>query len=149
MNYLIVSETRQTCEGCGGGVEPGIVGMTDEVAVNQRVVAQCRTCLAGLDQLLSAAWHSIHGFGRLADLRHVSEIFGLGNLDKEIETRHEERLRQIEADHERAAEVLESRAEEDMAASTAQRDRERDGARGNPETGPMASQICQSSKTVR
>ena len=67
MNYLIVSLERCECEGCNGDLEPGIVGMSDEVVAGGRVVAQCRTCLAGLDPLLSAAWHCVIGYGRIAD----------------------------------------------------------------------------------
>ncbi len=72
MNYLIVSEQRRECEGCGAVIRPGIVAMTDEV-VGDRHVPQCPECLKSLDVRLAAAWAMLRRYGSMAALdQHIS-----------------------------------------------------------------------------
>ncbi len=68
-NYLIVSEERKECEGCGAVIRPGIVAMTDEIhGEGYPVVAQCPPCLKSLDRRLAVAWASLSSFGKLGNL---------------------------------------------------------------------------------
>ncbi len=61
MNYLIVSEQRSECEGCGAVIRPGIVSLAGGSV-------RCPECLKAPDARLAAAWAMIHAYGSLAAL---------------------------------------------------------------------------------